>query len=172
MSHPAQSMADFELQATLRAWRRDRAAALGVPPYNVLTNRTLVEIARGRPDTEEALRAISGIGPRRADAFGREILDLVGGVAPPTVETSAALDAVQRMPDPRDVPPSSTAPVAPLPYRVAIEYHLEDEARQCLVDELSGAAGGALVGDLLSALRSGPARVCIRVEAQRGGPVS
>ena len=59
---------------TLRAWRTARARADGVPPYIVLTNVQLAEIANKRPATRAALQAIPGVGDGRIDKFGEELL--------------------------------------------------------------------------------------------------
>jgi ATP-dependent DNA helicase RecQ len=68
----------------LRAWRRSRADAEGVPVYVVLNNRQLASIARLRPSTLGELQTIEGIGTKKAERFGRELLRVVGPrVEPP-----------------------------------------------------------------------------------------
>ena len=61
----------------LRAWRTDIANRLGQAPYKVLPDYTLREIAVQRPQTDEALLRISGIGETRAKNYGEDILTLV-----------------------------------------------------------------------------------------------
>lgn len=58
----------------LRAWRNGRAQAEGVPPYVLLHNRQLAQIARRRPCTLAALREIDGIGEAKAGRFGADVL--------------------------------------------------------------------------------------------------
>jgi len=60
----------------LRAWRRERSDELGVPPYVVAADKTLRALARARPRTEADLLAVKGIGPKKVEEFGRELLDL------------------------------------------------------------------------------------------------
>ena len=61
----------------LRAWRRDRAAADGVPAFLVAHDRTLADLARRRPQDRSALRACHGIGPARITRYGDELLALL-----------------------------------------------------------------------------------------------
>jgi DNA helicase-2/ATP-dependent DNA helicase PcrA len=62
----------------LRAWRRTRAQADGVPPYVVFHDRTLARIAERMPSDREELIAIPGIGARKLERYGDEILQVVG----------------------------------------------------------------------------------------------
>jgi len=68
-----------ELFERLRAWRAGAARAHGVPAYVILHDATLRDIARSRPASLDALRAISGIGARKIEVYGEEILALLGG---------------------------------------------------------------------------------------------
>jgi ATP-dependent DNA helicase RecQ len=45
-----------------------------VPPYVILHDRTLLEIARSGPRNRVQLAAIAGIGPAKLDRYGKEIL--------------------------------------------------------------------------------------------------
>ena len=65
----------------LRAWRRGRAEADGVPVYVVLNNAQLLEIARRRPTSPAAFRAIEGIGESKAGRYGADILQAVAATA-------------------------------------------------------------------------------------------
>jgi ATP-dependent DNA helicase RecQ len=61
----------------LRAWRGEAARRHGVPAYVVLHDATLKEIASARPASRAALRGITGIGERKLEAYGDEIIRLV-----------------------------------------------------------------------------------------------
>ncbi len=78
---------EAELYDRLRAWRNGCAQTDGVPPYVILTNQHVAEIARRRPTSNAALREIHGIGEAKAGRYGRQILKVVahdpGGVRPP-----------------------------------------------------------------------------------------
>lgn len=65
----------------LREWRASIAHQEGVPPFLVLTNRQLVAIVRGRPESPTALGHIDGIGPGKLERYGREILARLHGCA-------------------------------------------------------------------------------------------
>ena len=62
----------------LREWRRQEAARRSVPAYVVLHDRTLAALAAARPATLDALSAIPGIGPAKLEAYGKDLLALLG----------------------------------------------------------------------------------------------
>ena len=70
---------DEELLLRLKAWRLDIAKEQKVPAYVVFTDNTLIAIAELRPDDEEALIAIPGIGARKLEQYGPDVLQLVRG---------------------------------------------------------------------------------------------
>ncbi|HEX7685217.1 MAG TPA: DNA helicase RecQ [Trinickia sp.] len=61
----------------LRAWRTDTAKRDGVPAYVIFHDATLAEIARSAPETIDGLRHIPGIGARKLERFGDELLEVV-----------------------------------------------------------------------------------------------
>jgi DNA helicase-2/ATP-dependent DNA helicase PcrA len=63
--------------AALKSWRLQRARRDGVPPYVVLHDRTIDEIARRRPRTTADLAGVSGIGPTKLGRYGAEILEVL-----------------------------------------------------------------------------------------------
>jgi ATP-dependent DNA helicase RecQ len=68
------------LLGTLRAWRSEVARKRGVPAYVVLHDATIDGIAASRPTTPEQLRDIPGIGDKKLERYGRELLALVDSV--------------------------------------------------------------------------------------------
>ncbi len=69
---------DPKLFEALRQWRRDKAAAMGnVPAYVIYPDRTLREISLAKPQTEEELLQVRGIGPAKAGKFGAETLAII-----------------------------------------------------------------------------------------------
>jgi ATP-dependent DNA helicase RecQ len=68
---------DSEVREYLREWRRLTAKEQGVPAFVVLHDTTLEEICRVLPASIQQLRAISGIGERKAEMFGHSILAAV-----------------------------------------------------------------------------------------------
>ena len=69
---------DVALYERLRDWRKGAAAEHGVPAYVIFHDASLKEIARRRPGTLAALREVPGVGERKLEAYGREIIALVG----------------------------------------------------------------------------------------------
>ena len=69
-----ESAADAELVDRLKAWRRETAAVNSVPAYVVMSDKTLLAIAAGRPRNERELILIPGIGPAKLEAYGDEVL--------------------------------------------------------------------------------------------------
>jgi len=69
------------VETALRSWRSQEAKKRGIPAFRILTDRTLVGIARARPADEDELLAISGIGPALLKKYGRVLLALLGKTA-------------------------------------------------------------------------------------------
>jgi ATP-dependent DNA helicase RecQ len=63
--------------AALRAHRLSLSRAQGVPPFVVASDRTLREIAVLQPRTVRDLLSVHGIGPAKADRYGRGLLETV-----------------------------------------------------------------------------------------------
>ena len=61
----------------LRAWRSETAKSDGVPAYVIFHDATLAEIARSEPGSLEDLRQIPGMGTRKLDRFGADLLEVV-----------------------------------------------------------------------------------------------
>lgn len=68
---------DTELLERLRDWRGEVARRQGVPSYVIFTDATLTAIAEQRPADAAALVGIPGIGARKLDRYGGEVLALV-----------------------------------------------------------------------------------------------
>ncbi|MBN8643635.1 MAG: RecQ family ATP-dependent DNA helicase [Planctomycetes bacterium] len=59
-----------ELFESLRALRREIAERLGVPPFVVFADTTLIELAVSRPTTPEAMLEVKGVGRKKLEQFG------------------------------------------------------------------------------------------------------
>ncbi|MBR1488693.1 MAG: AAA family ATPase [Bacteroidales bacterium] len=66
-----------ELVEVLVAWRRRKAAELGVPAYIVLHQKTLLNLADACPSTRAEMLAVPGFGPGLWEKCGPEILELL-----------------------------------------------------------------------------------------------
>ena len=74
---PEPSAEERDLFERLRQLRREIAAERGVPPYVVLHDSTLRELARLRPATLSQLLLVRGIGERKAADYGERLLALL-----------------------------------------------------------------------------------------------
>ena len=76
---------------SLRAWRAEVARSHGVPAYVIFHDATLKDIALAMPEDLSALGEINGVGARKLESYGREILACVSSHAS---AESMALDRV------------------------------------------------------------------------------
>ncbi|MHB1472691.1 MAG: ATP-dependent DNA helicase UvrD2 [Dermatophilaceae bacterium] len=76
---PTYDEATFE---ALRVWRLVVAGASKVPAYVVFTDATLTAIAEKTPATAGQLAVISGVGARKLDRYGSDVLAILGGADP------------------------------------------------------------------------------------------
>jgi DNA helicase-2/ATP-dependent DNA helicase PcrA len=67
-----------ELFERLRSWRSETAASASVPAYVVFTDATLQAIAETRPATLRELAALPGVGSRKLELYGEDVLATVG----------------------------------------------------------------------------------------------
>lgn len=67
--------------AALKAWRAEVAREHNLPAYVVFHDATLAEMARSQPGSLGELGGISGVGAKKLEAYGREILRVLGEAA-------------------------------------------------------------------------------------------
>jgi DNA helicase-2/ATP-dependent DNA helicase PcrA len=81
----------------LRAWRLAVAGATKVPAYVVFTDATLTAIAEKTPHDSGQLASISGVGARKLERYGQDVLAILGGADPvETAEISCAATKLAR----------------------------------------------------------------------------
>src|SRR6266576_1020641 len=68
---------DPGLAENLREWRRNLAREQKIPAYVVLHDSTLEDLCRRRPTTLAGLRQVAGIGERKAEVYGPQILQVL-----------------------------------------------------------------------------------------------
>ena len=86
-SAPAQATVDFdevsdadeELFQRLRVLRKQLADEAGMPPYIVFSDKTLRAMVRMRPQTEDELLEVPGVGQKKLATYGRAFLDELNG---------------------------------------------------------------------------------------------
>ena len=62
----------------LKLWRTSKASQEAVPPFCVFSDKTLMEIARARPQSVDTLLSVPGVGPRKIEKYGGEVLQITG----------------------------------------------------------------------------------------------
>ncbi|MFE7553827.1 ATP-dependent DNA helicase UvrD2 [Streptomyces gardneri] len=70
---------DEGLYERLRDWRSEQARELAQPAYCVFTDKTLMAIAERVPTTDGELSSIAGVGIRKLDRFGADVLAICAG---------------------------------------------------------------------------------------------
>ncbi|MGS0758941.1 HRDC domain-containing protein, partial [Roseateles sp. GG27B] len=65
--------------ADLKAWRAEVAKEHSLPAYVIFQNVTLAEMARRQPQDLDELANISGVGAKKLEAYGADILRVLGG---------------------------------------------------------------------------------------------
>ncbi len=70
---------DEDLLAQLKDWRLRISKEMSVPAYVVFTDNTLIAIAETLPTDDAALVAIPGIGARKLEQYGPDVLAMVKG---------------------------------------------------------------------------------------------
>ncbi|MFD8146839.1 ATP-dependent DNA helicase UvrD2 [Streptomyces sp. NPDC059708] len=73
---------DEGLYERLREWRAGQSKLQGLPAYCVFTDKTLMAIAEAAPSEPGELSMISGVGGRKLDRYGAEVLAICAGQDP------------------------------------------------------------------------------------------
>jgi ATP-dependent DNA helicase RecQ len=68
---------EHSLFERLRARRAEIAKQRTIPAYIVAHDRTLVDMARKKPRTPEAMLCVHGMGPSRVEQYGERFLDVI-----------------------------------------------------------------------------------------------
>ncbi|MBA4267436.1 MAG: ATP-dependent DNA helicase RecQ, partial [Comamonadaceae bacterium] len=71
------SLAERDCLDALKAWRAEVAREHNLPAFVIFHDATLRAIATRRPQTEADLDGISGIGQKKREAYGSEVLRVV-----------------------------------------------------------------------------------------------
>lgn len=72
-----QTNLDESLLEVLKTWRSVEGKARSVPLYMIATNKTLDALATNKPTSTQQLMAIPGVGPKMAERYGAELLELI-----------------------------------------------------------------------------------------------
>ncbi|MFD7107406.1 ATP-dependent DNA helicase UvrD2 [Streptomyces celluloflavus] len=86
---------DEGLYERLRDWRAEQAGRLSQPAFCVFTDKTLMAIAETVPTTASELAGISGVGRRKLDRYGTDVLALCAGEEPAGAPQDGSGDAAE-----------------------------------------------------------------------------
>lgn len=92
-----------EVFQQLKDWRSAKAGEQGVPPYQILHQRVLIQIAVTLPSNLAELKAVKGVGEKTIEKYGAELLNIVGAY-----REKNGIEAVI-LPEPGVTPPGETA---------------------------------------------------------------
>ncbi|MGD0753903.1 MAG: helix-turn-helix domain-containing protein [Bacteroidales bacterium] len=83
-SHSAKSVDDTSgtiehpaLFSRLKEWRNIKAGEMDLPHYMILPQKTMVTLANFMPQSMRALKLVKGMGTKKSEKFGEEILDII-----------------------------------------------------------------------------------------------
>lgn len=66
-----------QLVSQLKKWREEKAALLNLPEYMILPHRTIITLADSLPSSMKVLKKVSGIGKKKAEKYGEELLVII-----------------------------------------------------------------------------------------------
>jgi len=72
---PAQPRSELAEQA-LRRFRRELAQELGIPPYIIFNDATLLGLATALPVDQASFLAVKGTGPSSWERFGAKVMEI------------------------------------------------------------------------------------------------
>ncbi len=76
---PEETGVDPAIRECLREWRRTAAKQQGVAAFVILHDTTLDEICRRQPASPQELLRVAGIGEKKLETYGRQILEVLNG---------------------------------------------------------------------------------------------
>ncbi len=83
-SHPVKSFEDISgiikhpvLLRRLKEWRNNKAKETALPHYMILPQKTMVTLANFVPQTPHALKLVKGMGTKKSEKYGEELLDII-----------------------------------------------------------------------------------------------
>jgi len=75
-----------QLKEDLKKYRLEQSTPLNKPPYTVFNNAAMEGIYKSLPTTKEELLEVKGIGPKKLEMFGDDILSIVSKYATGSLE--------------------------------------------------------------------------------------
>lgn len=69
-----------ELFETLKKWRKDKAFKERIKPYIIFSDTSLIAISNSKPKTLEELLEVRGVGAKKIEAYGKELLSIIQSI--------------------------------------------------------------------------------------------
>jgi ATP-dependent DNA helicase RecQ len=69
-----------QLFEKLRSWRMETAREHNIPAYVIFHDSTLRDIAKAKPNSLADLRGVSGVGEKKLETYGKQIVELVSSL--------------------------------------------------------------------------------------------
>ena len=66
-----------ELYKLLRSFRYEKSSELGIPPYMIFSQKSLIEMVNYLPADSFSLQLINGLGKRKIEQFGVDIIQMI-----------------------------------------------------------------------------------------------
>ncbi|AIY84515.1 ATP-dependent DNA helicase RecQ [Clostridium baratii str. Sullivan] len=66
-----------DIYNALKSWRKIKAIKENIRPYIIFSDRTLIDISNIKPENKESLMNIRGMGEKKLQKYGEEILELI-----------------------------------------------------------------------------------------------
>jgi hypothetical protein len=127
-----------ELFEVLREWRKQKATAEGLAHYQVMHQRTLVQIAVHLPDSIAALKKIKGIGKRLTAKYGPELAAMVADYRRKHQIAEVSL------PEPAAVPPPQEVRAEPTEKEDTKRVILQSFQRGATIEQIAAQRGLAV----------------------------
>jgi ATP-dependent DNA helicase RecQ len=68
---------DQDLWEALKAKRKELADSMGVPPFHIFHDATLMEMMQSMPTNDADLLSVNGVGAVKLEKFGEEFLAVI-----------------------------------------------------------------------------------------------
>lgn len=96
----------LELFKSLKTWRSRKAKSENLAAFQVMHQKTLIQIAVNLPDSIPALLKVKGIGEKLADRYGTELVEMVTTYRNDNKISEISLPELQQPPPAKEKPPS------------------------------------------------------------------
>lgn len=73
----AEPVLNQELFEALKKWRKEKAYKERIKPYIIFSDTSLIAISNSKPKTLEELLEIRGVGTKKIEAYGNELLNII-----------------------------------------------------------------------------------------------